>query len=212
MSLGLVACGGGGSSDSNTTSVPPPSGGQPPSSNAAPTISGSPGTSVVAGSAYSFIPSANDADGDTLAFSILNKPTWAAFNTSTGRLSGTPGAGQVGSYMNIVIAVSDGHASATLDTFAITVNPAPNSGTATLSWAAPTQNTDGSPLTDLAGFRVYHGTNPNLLDQMTQLPGAGSTTYSFNELASGTHYFAVAAYNTGGVESALSGVGSKIIL
>jgi hypothetical protein len=108
--------------------------------------------------------------------------------------------------------VSDGQASAALGAFAITVSPIPDTGTATLSWNAPTQNTDGSPLSDLAGYRVYHGTSPNFLDQMTQLPGAGNTTYVFSQLAIGTHYFAVAAYTSSGVESALSSVGSKTIL
>ena len=41
---------------------------------------------------------------------------------------------------------------------------------------------------------------------------AGTTGYTFNQLASGTHYFAVAAYTSGGMESALSSVGSKSIL
>jgi hypothetical protein len=180
--------------------------------NTAPTISGTAGTSVVAGNSYSFTPTANDADGDMLAFSISGKPAWATFNTATGKLSGTPTSSQVGSYMNIVISVSDGTASAALPAFAITVSPAPNSGTATLSWSAPTQNTDGSALTDLAGFRVYHGTSPDALDEMTQLPGASATTYAFDQLSAGTHYFAVAAYTASGVESALSTVGSKTIL
>jgi hypothetical protein len=212
MALGLIACGGGGSADTSTTSVTPPPSSSPPSSNSAPTIAGAPGTSVLAGGSYSFTPTAYDADGDTLAFAIQNKPSWATFNTSTGRLSGAPTSGQVGSYLNIVIAVTDGKASATLATFGITVSPAGPNGTAILSWTAPTQNTDGSQLTDLAGYRVYHGTSPNALDQMTQLPGSGNTSYTFNQLVSGTHYFAVAAYTTGGMESSLSGVGSKTIL
>jgi hypothetical protein len=180
--------------------------------NTAPTISGTPATSVTAGNAYSFTPSAGDADGDTLAFSITGKPSWATFSTSTGKLSGTPTAAQAGSYLNIVISVSDGQTSTALAAFGITVNPpAAPAGTATLSWTAPTENTDGSALVDLAGFRVYHGTSVNALDEMTQLPGSGSTTHTFNQLASGTHYFAVSAYTTGGVESALSIVGSKTI-
>ena len=180
--------------------------------NAAPTISGTPGTSVVAGNAYSFTPTASDVDGDMLAFSISGKPAWATFSTSTGKLSGTPTTNQAGSYLNIVISVSDGKASTAMPAFGITVSQPAPSGTAVLSWTAPTQNTDGSALTDLAGFRVYHGTSPDALNEMTQLPGADSTTYTFNQLASGTHYFAVAAYNISGVESALSGVGSKTIL
>ena len=62
--------------------------------NKAPTIAGAPATQVNAGSAYSFRPTAVDADGDTLTFSIANRPAWAAFNTATGQLSGTPSGGQ----------------------------------------------------------------------------------------------------------------------
>jgi hypothetical protein len=58
--------------------------------NSAPVITGTPATAVTAGSAYSFIPAASDGDGDTLTFSIVNKPSWASFSTSTGELSGTP--------------------------------------------------------------------------------------------------------------------------
>jgi hypothetical protein len=176
--------------------------------NRAPTISGTPASSVTAGASYSFSPTANDADGDTLAFSISQKPSWATFSTATGNLSGTAVAG---SYTNIIISVSDGKATAALPAFAIAVTPPPATGTATLSWTAPTQNTDGSALTDLAGFRVYHGTSASALNDIYQLASPATTSYSFTQLASGTHYFAVAAYTASGVESALSAVGSKTI-
>lgn len=207
MTLGMAACGGGGTSGSST----PPGGssGQNPPPNSSPTISGTPASSVTAGASYSFSPTASDTDGDTLAFSITNKPAWATFDTATGTLSGTALAG---TYTGIVISVSDGNASATLASFAIAVNAPASTGTATLSWSAPTQNTDGSALTDLAGYRVYHGTSPDALNDVVQLSTAGATTYSFSQLATGTHYFAVSAYTASGVESALSGVGSKTIL
>ena len=92
----------------------------------------------------------------------------------------------------------------------VTVPPAVGDGTATLSWSAPTQNTDGSALTDLAGYRVYHGTNASALSDVRQVP-ATSVGYVFGQLAAGTHYFAVTAYNAAGVESALSAVGSKVV-
>ena len=64
-----------------------------PQTNLPPVISGTPAASIVAGQAYSFQPSASDPNGDTLTFSISGKPAWATFNTSTGRLNGTPGTG-----------------------------------------------------------------------------------------------------------------------
>ena len=71
--------------------------------------------------AYNFQPSGADPDGDTLTYSVPEPPSWATFNTSTGRLSGTPSAAQAGTYSNIVIRVSDGTASASLPAFSITV-------------------------------------------------------------------------------------------
>ncbi|MEW8284218.1 MAG: putative Ig domain-containing protein, partial [Candidatus Thiodiazotropha taylori] len=90
--------------------------------NRAPTISGSPATSVAEGGSYRFAPSADDADGDSLSFSIANRPSWASFNTSTGVLSGTPGMDDAGTTSNIRISVSDGSASASLSAFSITVS------------------------------------------------------------------------------------------
>ena len=92
--------------------------------NRAPVISGTPATTVVTGQAYSFRPTAQDADGDTLTYSIQGKPAWASFDGVTGRLSGTPDATEVGTYSGIAIAVSDGTASATLPVFTITVTAA----------------------------------------------------------------------------------------
>jgi hypothetical protein len=51
----------------------------------APVISGTPATSVLAGSAYRILPTATDVDADPPSFSISNKPAWASFSTATGR-------------------------------------------------------------------------------------------------------------------------------
>jgi hypothetical protein len=89
--------------------------------NRAPTISGSPTTSLQEGDVYRFTPSANDPDGDALSFSVSNLPNWANFNSNTGAISGTPGSNAAGNYSNIVISVSDGSAQANLAPFGITV-------------------------------------------------------------------------------------------
>jgi hypothetical protein len=180
------------------------------SSNRAPVISGTPARSVNAGSAYSFRPTASDADGNTLTYSIANRPSWATFNTSTGALTGTPSASQVGSYGNITISVSDGRVSATLPSFAIAVVDVSNGG-ATLSWTPPTINTDGSSISNLAGYRISYGTSANALSQTVQIANPGVTTYSLGNLSPGTYYFAVRAYTSNGTESANSNVSSKTV-
>jgi hypothetical protein len=179
--------------------------------NRAPTISGTPQGSIVEGQAYAFTPTANDPDGDTLSFSVTNKPSWATFNTSTGRLAGTPGTGTVGSYANIQVKVSDGTLQASLAAFTIAVQQSAN-GTATLSWTAPTTRADGSPLTNLAGYKVRYGNASGNYPTTITLSNAGITTYVVENLTPGTYYFVLASYDTTGLESADSSPASKTIL
>ncbi|MCG8522489.1 MAG: Ig-like domain-containing protein [Pseudomonadales bacterium] len=91
-----------------------------------PLISGTPTRTVTAEEAYRFTPVVKDIDGNPLQFSILNKPIWATFDDTTGRLSGTPGVAQVGVTEGIVISVSNGDESASLPAFDLLV--ADNSG------------------------------------------------------------------------------------
>jgi Putative Ig domain len=178
--------------------------------NTPPTISGTPPTTVKTGSLYSFTPTASDANGDPLTFSITNKPSWAAFNTSTGRLSGTPTSAQVGTYSNIAIRVSDGKATKSLAAFGITVTDSVN-GSLTLTWTPPTENTNGSTLTNLAGYRIYYGTSSGALNQTVQVSNAGTASYVVGNLSPGTWYFRVRAYNTAGSESANSNLASRAV-
>ncbi|HEU4486796.1 MAG TPA: putative Ig domain-containing protein [Povalibacter sp.] len=183
------------------------------STNHAPTITGTPATSVTVGNSYSFKPTAKDADGNSLGYSIKNKPSWATFSTATGQLSGKPSSSNVGSFSNIVISVSDGKASASLKAFTIAVKAASSSGTgsATLSWTPPTTNTDGSSLTNLSGYRIYYGTSSSSLNKTVQITNPSISTYVIDDLSAATWYFAVKAVASSGAESALSNKVSKTI-
>src|SRR4029077_1947859 len=77
-----------------------------PVENTAPTISGVPALSIAAGQNFQFLPSASDADGQALTLSISNRPRWATFSPSTGRLSGTPSVADAGAYAGVTIAVT----------------------------------------------------------------------------------------------------------
>jgi hypothetical protein len=178
--------------------------------NAAPQISGTPAAAINEGQAYAFTPTASDADGDSLTFAISNQPSWASFDAATGRLSGTPGAGDVGVYSNIVISVSDGEASASLPAFSITVN-AIGLGSVTLNWTAPTQNEDGTQLTDLAGYKLYWGTTPGNYTESATIDNPSVTTYMVDNLTPGTYEFVATAYNVSGVESQYSGAATKVV-
>jgi hypothetical protein len=174
----------------------------------APTLSGTPATSVVAGSPYRFVPTATDSDGAPLTFSIRNAPAWATFDTATGALSGTPTEADVGTYANIIISASDGRTSVSLPAFPISVTQS-GSASVTLSWMAPTQNTNGSTLTNLAGYTIYYGTSANQMNRSIRIANPGTTRYVVSNLSPGTWYFSIASFTTADVQSAGSAVASE---
>lgn len=184
----VSACGGGSDSGGSSTG------------QAAPTISGKPSSSVVVGQAYAFTPTATAPSGMTITFSATNLPSWLTLNTQTGALSGTPGPSDVGTDSGITVTVSDGAQSASLPAFSVTVTAA-SSASATLNWTIPTENTDGTSLTDLAGFVVLYGQSPSALSQSVQVNDPTATSYTIENLAHGTWYFAITSINSQGTQS-----------
>jgi len=141
---------------------------------------------------------------------VQGLPSWAGFDTANGRLRGIPGAGDARTYPGITITVSDGQYSAELQAFSVTVL-GQVSGTATISWTPPTKNVDGSPITDLAGFRVVYGQSPDALSQDVTIASPQITTAVVENLSAGTWYFGVKADTTADVESDLSAVVQRTI-
>jgi hypothetical protein len=172
--------------------------------NRAPTISGTPVTTAKIASPYAWKPTATDADGDALTFSVTGKPAWASFDTSNGTLYGTPGAAHAGTYPNIVIKASDGKATSSLPAFAITVS-ATATKSVTLTWTKPTTNVDGSALTDLSGYIVSYGSTSGAYSTSLPLTGASTTSVTVEGLGTGTWYFAIKSKSATGVESEYSG-------
>ena len=168
--------------------------------NTAPFIDGAPAAEVVYSEAYNFEPSASDPDGDPLTFEIENQPPWADFDPATGTLSGRPSSADIGVYENIVVSVSDGEVSVSLPAFSITV-AASAIGTMSLNWQPPTQNEDGSPLLDLAGYVIHYGTASSDYGNEIRIENPGVTTYLVENLAPGTYYVAATSFNSDGVES-----------
>lgn len=221
ITLALSACGGddnptaaidAGTPGTGTGTIAEPSTGGPSTTgNTAPKISGTPAASAVQGQAYSFKPTATDAEGDSLVFSATGIPAWAKFDSATGTVTGTPGAGDVGSTATITIEVSDGKASAKLAAFNVRVE-ATGTASVTLTWTPPTTNVDGSPLTDLKGYKIYWGTVEGEYANSITVDNPGLTSYVVEQLTPATWYFVATAVNSQGVESGESNVAQKQIL
>lgn len=184
--------------------------GASPGVNSPPLIQGQPTTSARLQEMYDFTPQASDPDGDSLRFEIQARPPWATFNPNTGRLYGTPTA--AGTFSDITISVTDGTTRVSLPAFSITVSEgSAATGYAKLSWSAPMTNTDGSALTDLAGFRVYYGLIPDALSERLEIADPAARSILIQGLTSGTWYFSISAYTARGVESARTPPASKTI-
>ena len=193
----LVACGHGGEEEE--------------APNKAPLISGDPMDCVTENNLYDFRPQASDPDGDPLTFSVSNQPLWTDFNTGNGRISGTPGAADIGRYDNIRISVNDGTTGNSLPSFAVTVTSI-GSGAVSLSWTPPTTNGDGSVLTDLAAYKIYYGTENFSFDKELQIDNPGIASFVVENLCPNTYYFSATAINSQGLESDFSNVATKVVL
>jgi hypothetical protein len=204
--FGLTACGGGGGGGDSgnagaATTV---------ESNIAPAISGAPIATVMAETEYLFTPDASDADGDSLHFSIENKPNWAVFDTETGTLWGVPGPDDVGTIGNIVISASDAQASTAMASFAVTVSPS-GQGSVVLNWLPPTENEDGSSLTNLGSYRIYYGTAPEEMYETIDIINPGISSFVVENLNPDTYYFAATAISADGVESDMSAIAVYLV-
>jgi len=173
-----------------------------------PALTGTPAKTAIVGESYRFQPMAvNVSGGRPVMFAIANKPAWISFDSSTGQLSGTPTASQVGVFPNIQISLVTGMAHVSLPAFSITVVTPPTASAANgvpIFWQAPTENTDGSVLSNLKGYKIYYGGASGQYSTSIDIPNPGLTSYVVQNLTAGQYYFAVTSYNSAGVESGYS--------
>lgn len=177
--------------------------------NQAPVISGASEANVVAGTQYSFTPTASDPEGDSLSFSVSNLPSWASFDDQTGAVSGLPQESDVGQYADITISVSDGELSATLSPFAIDVQTSQvATGSLTLRWSAPTTRTDGSNLLldEIDGYCIYLGDTSDNLQMEVDLSDGLADSHTVPDLPVGNYFVAITAYDQDGGHSGYSNV------
>ena len=188
-------------------------------------LSGTPPLRAFIGTHYTFEPTLWTFDAGAVRYEVINLPQWASFDPATGRISGWLAPADEGFTSPItILAVSEYGYSAALPTFAISVEPFANAAAgqvalldlqesnhrwARVSWELPTTNTDDSPLTDLAGLYIYHGSTPDQMRVVVEIEGASANVVLTN-LPSGTNYFAVSAFNSEGAQSITSAPVVKI--
>ena len=86
----------------------------------------------------------------------------------------------------------------------LTVTPARGASPTTLNWTAPTTNSDGTPLTDLAGYKIYCGIKAGTYASPKNVGNVLTYPLSSLGLTQGVNYCAVTAYDTSGNESVKS--------
>ena len=102
---------------------------------------------------------------------------------------------------NVITLTAQGSSGATARTTIVINRESGLAGSATVSWKAPTERTDGSPLTNLAGYRIFYGRMSGIYDYRIDIRNPGVLTYVVENLAPGDWYFAVSAYDSYGIDS-----------
>jgi hypothetical protein len=201
LCLLLAACGDNGSGLPAVNSPAP----------GAPQISGQPANQVIVGQQWYFQPKISDPDGDRVTVTASNLPGWINLDASTGLLRGTPSNADLQTWSGIQLRVTDGVNTTSLPSFAVTVlDINAGIGNVTLSWLAPTDTTDGTPL-NLSGYRLLYGQISRNYSYSIEIDNPGITRYMIDGLTSGTWYFAIQAISADGLASEPSAEGRKTI-
>jgi hypothetical protein len=151
--------------------------------------------------------------GGTLTWNMTESAPWLALNTAAGTT--TTETDQVsasvsiqglaaGTYSTVISVTASGAANSPQQIpVSLTLSPA-TTGSVGLSWAANTEP-------DLAGYKVYIGTQPRLYNPPITLGPVAA--YNATNLTSGrTYYFCVSAFDSAGNESPCSTEVSKPLL
>ena len=141
----------------------------------------------------------------SLSLTACGGDSGSAATASTGPSSQT---GSVGSGGSVVATPSDGNSGSQTGAGSQTgtgsngsTGGSPTAKTVNLQWQAPTENSDGTPLTDLKGYKIHYGTESQTYTGEISVDNPTVTTYLVDALGTGKYYFAVTAYNKSGTES-----------
>jgi hypothetical protein len=198
--LTLAACGGEAGSSSAAAASTASDSATSVASTSAGMIDRSQGIDATANTAAVADTGAASNTGAASAAAVVASSTPPRVTTTTANTNTTPASG-----------ATSGTTTTVTSKVTTPVKTTTTNGVATLDWMPPTENSDGSVLTNLAGYTVYYGTSPDSLTQSIKVTNPGLSAYTVTNLPSGTWYFAVTSYSSAGVESTRTGTVSTTI-
>ena len=135
----------------------------------------------------------------TLSWSSVNASSCSASGgwSGTKLVSGSQVVGPVSADTTYTLTCSGAGGNA-MSMITVNVN-----GVLNLSWVAPTENVDGSALTDLAGYKIYYGNSSRNYPDSADVNDADTTSFAVT-VPSGSYYVAMTAIDADGNESAYS--------
>lgn len=135
--------------------------------------------------------------------------TWSSSGVSSCTASSSPTDGKWSGSVATSGSLAVGPITTTT-TYTLTCS-SPTDTTATFAWTAPTTNTDGTVLTDLAGFRLYSGAN-GVGSLVASITSPSATSYQLTNLQVGNYSWYLTAYNASNIESGPSNNATKSIV
>lgn len=137
----------------------------------------------------------------TLSWSVANATSCSASGAWSGSkgLSGSQTVDSLTSDSTFTL-VCTGTGGSTSRSMTVTIE-ASSSRSVEVSWNPPSTRADGSPLNNLAGFKVHYGTASGSYTQSITVDSPDITSYQIADLTNGSYYFAVTAYDADNMES-----------
>lgn len=169
-----------------------------------PTVDLGPDLTVDIGESVHLDPTIKNLDTDTISYlwvQTSGNPISLPDNNSS-YIAFTP---LVNDLLGFELTVTDNQEQEYKDAVSVTVLPENGKYTAQLNWTAPTENEDGSILTNLAGYKIYYGQSITNLNVSIVVNAPLETSYDINNLDSdNSYFFCISAYSAAGFESKCS--------
>jgi hypothetical protein len=156
--------------------------------------------SISVNASQQFTATGTYSDGSTQ--NLTAAVTWSSSSAAVAQISNASGSNGLATGIAAGTTTITAISGSISKSVTLVVSALTGSGSTSLAWEAPTTHADGTPATDIAGYKIYYGTSSE--NYNTEIDAGNVTSYTVANLAPGTYYFTTSAYYTSGGESSLS--------